>query len=480
MKKILVVFVCLICNSSFSQEMVKSVDLGISKNADVFQIVEQEKKQVSLFFSAKKNVLSVRFDDNFNVIDSLKTERPSNDYNDIIGYSLTGNKYYTYWSSSNGKEILAQCFDFDAKNVSSKPISLVFEKEKIIKRITVNKVFYLVTIVKSTGILNFYVFKDGILDKKSIDLSAKRFLDKDNRVANLWDIISASTFYEMPNTFQTISNESPPSLAFSANKRKVYAFENKLTFVMDNNRRFTQTFTVDLNDFSASTKMFTQPAYPEDAVSTDVSSYYDSNSFLLQDKIVQIKLNPDYLTISVKDTEGKELKSFRINNQEISFKNSEIYQENGSVKSLRVLDTSSQLLRKINGTNPAVSIYESNQKICMIIGGVSEMQQNSAMLLGGMYGISGALIGMAISSNYSLNNLNSYAGRKVVYINCLFDENFNHIDGEIKKTAFDTIRAFSESNENLIAPVLFKLNSNLYYGGYDKVVGNYQFYKFND
>ncbi len=62
MKKILALVISVISFCSYSQEVVKSVDLGISKNAEVFQVVEEGKKQVSLFFSAKVNVLSVRFD----------------------------------------------------------------------------------------------------------------------------------------------------------------------------------------------------------------------------------------------------------------------------------------------------------------------------------------------------------------------------------------------------------------------------------
>ncbi len=95
-------------------------------------------------------------------------------------------------------------------------------------------------------------------------------------------------------------------------------------------------------------------------------------------------------------------------------------------------------------------------------------------------GLTGVMIGMALTSNYSLDNLNSYQQRKVIYINCLFDREFNHLPGEVKKTSFDNVRMFAETHENLIAPVLFKMNSNLYYGGYDKVNGRYSFHKFSD
>jgi hypothetical protein len=476
MKKIYALLLSFVSFYSYSQEIAKSVNLGISKNAEVFQIVEEDKKQVSLFFSATINALAVRFDKDFNVIDSLKTVKPSKEYSDIVGYSLSGNKYYAYWSSSNGKELMAQCYDFETKNVTSTPISIPLEKEKIIKKITVNNIFYTVSIIKNTGILNFYIMKDGKLEKKSVDLSSKRFLNKEHKIAKLWDLVSNSTSFELPYSFQTIATETPPSLALSANKHKVYVFDNKLMFTLDDNSRFTQTFTVDLNDFTATTKMYVQPVFD----GGDDLYTYDSNSFLLNGKLIQIKNNSDFMKIALKNMEDNQIKEFLINNQEISFKNSDIYQENGSSKSQRVLDKSSQLIRKIDGNNPAISLYEANQKIYMIIGGVSNIQQNNAMLYGGMFGMTGALIGMALSTNYSLNNLNSYKQRKVVYINCLFDSEFNHINGELKKTAFDKVRAFSEDHDKLVAPVLFKLNSNLYYGGYDYEVGNYSFYKFND
>ncbi|WP_291130178.1 hypothetical protein [Flavobacterium sp. UBA7682] len=485
MRKSFLTLICLIGFHSFSQEMIKNTSLSINKKSDVFQIVEENKKQVSLFFSDKNKVHSVRFDENFSVIDSIASESPSKDYDDIVGYSISGNQYYVYWSNSNGKEMLSQCFDYDAKKANSKPVNIPLAKEKIIKQITVNNIFYMITIVKSTGILNFYILKDGNLTKKTVDLTAKRFLDREDKITTLWEIVSSSTNYEMPYSFQTISNESPASLAFSANKRKIYVLGNKLLFTLDNNRRFTQTFTIDLDDFSASTKMFTQPNFPEDQRIIDENGQstgysYDSNSFFLQDKIVQTKINSSFMKLSVKDMEGLEKKQFLINSQEITFKNSDIYQENGNVKSKRVLDKSSQLIRKINDLNPSLSIFSANDNLYMVIGGVSLVENNAAMYGALLGGFTGALIGSAISSNYSMNNLNSYKGRKVVYINCLFDNNFNHLEGNVKKTAFDKLREFSETKENLSSPVVFKFNSALFYAGFDKETKTYSFYKFND
>jgi hypothetical protein len=205
----------------------------------------------------------------------------------------------------------------------------------------------------------------------------------------------------------------------------------------------------------------------------------EHNSFLLNDQLIQMKLRSTEMHISIKDLEGNEIKTLdAFAEQEIPFKNSEIIQENGKISNTRILDKSNQLLRKIYNLNPSISCYRLNDKTYLTLGSVSMEQNNNAMMYGGMIGgFTGALIATAISSNYSVNNLNSYKDRKVVYINCLFDSNFNHIDGAIKRLAFDELRAFDEK-KGLTYETVFKFNNALFFGGYNGA--NYSFYKFND
>lgn len=476
MKKIAIILLLSSLNC-ISQNLAKSISLNYSRKNDVFQVVEENKKQVSLFFSDRNNVRTIRFDENFNIIDSLSAERPSRDYyDDIIGYSISGNNYYSYWSSSNNKEIASQCFDFDGKKVSLTTFKLEFSKEKPIERITINNVFYLVTIVKHTSILNFYVFSGGKMEKKTIDLSSRNFVSYDNQRVNLWEIISEVTDFDNGLSVQNILEETPPSLTFSANKKKAYVRDNRLIFTFDNNKGFTQLINFNIRDFTYEVKSYTQP-YIE-PTEFDVSQ---SNSFLLKDRIIQIKLNTNLMYISVKDLEGNELKTFTaFAGKEIDFKNSDIIQENGSVANTRILDKSNQLLRKVSNLNPSLSCYSYNDKIYFTLGAVSLVQNNGALYGAMIGGMAGAIIGGAISSSYSVNNLNSYNGRKVVYINCLFDSEFNHIDGEVKKLAFDELRVFASKKQDLVSQTVFKMNSKLYFGGYDKTTRTYSFYSFND
>lgn len=476
MKKIIFAVLCLLPLTIFSQELVQNIHLSLSRKTEAYQIVEAKKNQVSIFFTDRDKIKAVRFNEQFQVIDSLSAPLPPDDYDDVIGYGIQDNNYISYWASRNSKEIAQQTFDFEQRKVSLKTFHLDLDEEKPIKKITVQDNFYLITLTRGSSILNFYNFQTGNVEKKTLDLTKQRFAGSDNVLTTLWKIFSESRTLEPEFSLQTISNDTPPSLTFSAAKRKIYIDGNTLTFTFDNNKSYTQTLKVNLNDYS-----FVKGYYKQPEIETSDYRLLDANSFLLKDKIVQMKSNANKMLLSVKELGGKELKTFELNSgEEIPFKNSDIVQENGSVKSTRILDKSNQLLRKINNLFPSLSCYTFNDTIYLTLGGVSEIQDNTAIYGAMVGGVAGAFIGMALSSNYSVNNLNSYQKRKVVYINCLFDSAFNHVEGDLKKLSFDKLRVFADANTDLANQTVFKLNASLYYGGYDKEQKTYSFYKFND
>ena len=142
------------------------------------------------------------------------------------------------------------------------------------------------------------------MDKKTVDLSDKTFINWDNKKTNLWDVVSGSTAFEPSWFIQNILNERAPSLTFSANKRKAYTTDNTLILCLDRNKRFTQLISLNLTDLSASVKSFNQPFIPDDEFDKT-----DSNTFLLEDKIIQMRINSEMMILSVKDLDGNEIKT---------------------------------------------------------------------------------------------------------------------------------------------------------------------------
>jgi hypothetical protein len=327
------------------------------------------------------------------------------------------------------------------------------------------------------------------MDKKTIDLSSKRFLDRNNKVVNLWDIVSKETPSEASFSLQIITNTTLPSLLLNASKRKLYSSENQLIFSLDTNKKFTQTFSINLNDFSISQKVYSQPYFEDKIIAYENTQIDDaaqsSNSILHNNLWIQMRADDEVVKFSIKKPSGEEIKNLEINaRKEITFRNSEIYQERGSVQSLKVMDKPDQFIKKLNGLNVSVSLQKLNNNLLLTLGGVSALESSDGAMIGGIVGgLAGAVIGAAISSNSLTNasseNNYSYKNRKVIYTYCLFDERFNHFNGEIKTTAFDALREFAEKSASKAMNTAFKMNDDLYYGVYNAENKKYLFYKFS-
>ena len=467
-----ILFIVLFCFAiAESQNLVSDFKINLDKNTSSFNILNPETNENVLFFLDKENIKCVKIDENLKMVEQLNVSKPEKHFKNIIGYKSENNTFSIYWENKSN-QILEQKIDFNTKATISNSFELELEDEEVINRVTIGSKFYIVTILKKTSILNFYKFEDKIT-KTAISFEDKKFVNSINKPSNLWSLINEKRGSQKNYLFQNIISETPPSLVLSAEKRKCYVFGNKLIFSFDNSNSFTQTISIDLESQESNQIVFTKPYLFENDFNP-----IDSNSFFLEDKLIQIKLNYDKMLISVKTFDDVEIKSFEVNdNEEISFKNTDIIQENGSITNKRVLDKSNKLLRKINSSFPSVSFFSSNNEILMTLGGVSPVKNNNALYGGIIGGFTGAMIG-ALMTNYSIDNANSYSNRKVVYINCLFDKDFNHISREIEDNPFDKLRLFIHQNTHLQNQVVFKIDTNLFLGGYDQRNHKYKLFKF--
>ena len=485
-KKLLLVHLLFLGFNSFAQEMVKEFDLKLEKKRDYYQVSNSKKNEIVLFSNDKEKVSSIRFDSNLDIKDSLSFARPESDYEEILGSAQKDENYSIFWGSKDRKKIFSQSFDFATKQVNIKTFDLELKKEKIVKEITINNVFYLITLVKNIGNLKFYIFdSSGGFDTKTVDLSKFEFSNFEGNPVNLhtaltWD---SASFY-----FQNINNESPPSLALSTKKNKIYTYKNdEIILTLDNNPFFTDVLRINLNDFSASLKSIKQQRTARDEYEGLV---FETNSFLIDDKLIQIKTNPQVLFLTVSDLEGMRINTFKaLRDEEIPFKNSDVFQESGSFINKKVLEKPKQFIRKINNSTPGISCYTLNGLYYAVIGST----QDIAYASGGGMGMGGGFAGSSMPMyTYTVENLISYKDKNVVYTTCVFDSNFNHLQDPVKTSAFEKIRMFLEKNENIKDGrtifnkdlykdlILFKLNSSLYVGNYNNEYKKYQIFSFSE
>lgn len=472
LKNFILLFIFFI-SSVNSQTLVSEANITIPKKSESFQFQDEETKSVFLFHDNKELVTSFKLDENLKVVDSIKINKEKNKIESIIGFAKNNSTYNTYWDSKDKKILYLLSYDFEKKQSNVSSLTFDIGKETVIKKTTIQNKFYIITSTRDSNLLNIYCFADKTFTKKIVDLSNCVFYDQNHSKVSFYDL-ATNSFTALFGGIQNISEDSPASLTFASHEKKSYTQENSIIFTFDNNRNYTQFLKINFDDFQYQHKIFVQPE-----MSSETPESLLSNSFFVNNTLVQLKTNASILTISVKNMDKKEIKSMNIMlDREIEFKNSDIIQEKLNIKNTRILDKSNQLLRKISNSNPSISCFFENDIYYLTLGSASEVQNNNSMIYAGNLGLAGALISIALTSNYTMNNINSYNNRIVVYINCLFDKNFNHINGEKKQLAFDKLRLFISENK-LENSVAFKMADKLIYGGYNSNK-KFVFYSFSN
>lgn len=472
------IILLLLCSATgFSQQLVNSVQIKLKRDRSSFQVVDTVAQKVALFISDKTSTHALLLDGTMKISDSITTPRPDQDYSELLGYAGNAQNPVLFWGAGNAKKkILSQQFNFDSKTVSQKDFSIDLKDERIIQDLSTQQAFYIVTIVKKSNIMKFYVFDQlGNIKEHSINMDNFHFFRSDTGRSTLYGMME-QVFggFEQPFSLTRINLDSPTALTDSAKKRKCYLIGDSFYITNDSNIDYTQLISVNLKNFTATEKFLKQPF-----IVSDSRDDLNSNSFICGENIYQIKLASDQIYLTLKDFDDNILNQQKVlPGEEINFKNSPIRLEGGEFTSSRILDKTSQFTRKVNNSNSGLSCYPVDGKTLVTIGSVTMASPNNAMVIGGMFGVAGVLIAYAVS-NPTMDNFNAYANRKVVYIDCLFDAAGNHLEGPIPKLAFDKIRSFNEDKE-ISGATMYRLGTDYFFGYYDKDGNVYSLRKFTD
>lgn len=490
LKKILVLILIVNSAISFSQEMVNSFPLKLKGSRDIFQIANDSIKETTFFVSDRKKVTSFLLDDTMKIKDSISSDRPERKYKDILGFSGDKSNPIIYWSNSGKNEVCAQFFNFRKREISIKEfeIEIGFTKEKYLQTFSENNTFYILTIGNVTNTLNLYAFNDNEVKKHIIDLNALQLYKSSKEAADIYKIFGHSigdlNEFEASFTLTKIVPDCLSTLTDSAKKRKCYSNKDQIIISLDFNNSLTQLIFIDLKTYSAKLQNIDKKAFAGASIS-DVKS----NSFLIDDKLLQITLTSDKMNLSLKDFNNKIIKEYNINaTDEFSIKNSSFVRQN-HLGSERELETTDQFLRKIVRSNVGVTCYKQNGNYLVNIGSVSPEKSE-----GGGFGPIG--IGMAggISTVASLAfqqpinfvgmSFNSYNNRRTIATDCLFDKDLTHINGSISELAFDKIDQFKKKHSGIYDETIYRINGSYYYGYYYGGVttdnGRFFIYKFTD
>lgn len=464
----------LLYNLTIAQEKVTSFNIGLKKKSTLFEIVDSKSKELLLYNREPGITTVLKTNYKFEVIDSVYFETPNNMiFTNYLGHSKKEENYSVYWSNNKRDSIFYQQINFNNKELKSKTIILDSIENNLLESIAIGSNFYMITIGKNENSLTFHQFNEGEYQKKVISFEGENFYhSKDKSSNSIWDV-----FNDGYVGVQTITEDNIVSLTRTAILKKLYVFNDKeIVFTFDGNAFFTQILKINMDNFS-----YTIQNCEKYTTSTndEFKKLPKTNSFICNDKIFQIIVSSEAVTIDIKNFKFETLKSYSINkDKEIDFINSEVFQENYKITNKRALDKTSQFIYRLKNLYMGLTCQFVNNTYQLKFGAYSSVE--NPMMYGAMGGLVGALVVAALSPSYSSQSINSYSGRQVVYTNSILDENFNHIKENLVVPTFDKLRQFSIDNSTLQNQMVFKFDKTTYFAGYDKKTKLMSFYKFND
>jgi len=504
MKNILFLFTLIFTTTLSSQERIGYFENILKENKSVVReiipVINNKNSDVVFFIADAKNVYGYKLNGKFDVTAKITSEEKRRKFKTLLGYSISNNdNYKIILTNKTENKFLIVDFSFSKKDSSTKEFLLNDPEEKLIQTISINNNFYLITLKPYTGnyynqngelkeisydddILNFYLIdSENNLIKKEIDLSKYTFLSKKGDRIKAKSLLSPKF---KKNKIPKIDATIPNSIDITSETTKLYIQDNSVLFSFDENNEFTQVLKIDLNNFTAK----------KDDYKKNILEAKRSNSFINGDTIFVVSSNKKDLSLEIINTQSKKvLKKLAINeDKNIAFKNSPLIQKGGMYDDYRELKTSKQFLRKITKDKFGISIYKSNNKYQISIGGYIPKPTPN---FGGM--AIGSIGAISIFFNPTMFAYNASTETTSTEINCLFNSKFEHVKGEIPENTFDKIEAVLNGSKNWdiknaeylkatkktlrddndITEV-FKINNQIILGSYDRSAKMYHFYKF--
>lgn len=470
-KNICLIFLLLTSLYSFAQEIVSSTALDLKKNSAVFQITNPVKNTVELFIRDSLKIKAINLNEKMQIADSISAQRPNPKiYTNIIGYNSSNGSTRLFWSSNNYEAIFTQLFNFNSRETITKEYKLILKNEKVIQEFSQNDNFYILTVLKNSDSFKLYIFDtEGNYTEKMITSEGFHFFTSDYKKSDLYAAFAESLLpFEAPFSLQNITVESPTSLIDAAKKRKCYFNNKQIVITLDTNIDFTQVLLIDLQSFTATEKMVKKQFLVGDR------NFLNSNSFYFDNKLYQLKTSSGIIYFTIKDLEDNLIKEYFANSTKpIGFKNSDFFEQGGSLRGKRTLASSPLFILKANNLFLGLSCYQTGLNTMITFGGVSELKPSADQTIN-QFG----LIENIVFSK-SMEDFDSSSNRKVVKTEGLFDNAGNRIKGKLQPLAFDKIRAFFEKNNDISSQTLFKLDS-YYLGYYDNKSKEYIIRKFAD
>lgn len=469
------------------QETIAKFDLKLknfSTEGEAFPIVDNER--VLLFFNQGKDIQAVLLDENQNLISKTNFLLPKRKFKTIIGYNTNGDDYHLYFSTKKRNEFCVVIVNLKNNTSSIKNIDLKLESTFLDTYLR-EGILHVISLSEES-IINIHSFDEKLsFTKNSFEFSSHQFnVDGFSSTKHkLADFFLSPYGFGLSEKLEIIDNTVPNALEKTSSYNKIYHVNDEVIITIDAYGGITKLIRLDIKTFESSIETIKHID-----VSENEGEVMKSNSLIFDNKLYQLSSTKKNLSFSFQDLESNtRSKIIKLNiDDEILFKNSPIIQDGGYYSNRRELAKTKQYLRKIFDANPGISINKHNNLHQITLGASKELMHSSNVGLSlsasntGGGTVSGFSPARGVSYGHfmvpTMRSYGYYTSTKSTYINCLFENDLNHIKDGIHENVFDNIRRYeNDVNYGLNFKTIFRYNNVFLLGYYSK--GKYILKEFN-
>ncbi len=449
-----------------------------------FSVIDSE-QNTNLFFVTKNKVntgnnesavVHIKYDKDHTVTHHKTLARLPLEFQKmkISGYSLAADNTVNLYFSNHKKTMFFLKSIRPDGTTKQKEFDFKIKKEVFVQAINHQNKFYILTAPKSSQSLKIYEFVGDTYEEINYNLSREAFYNEKNKKEDLFGLFSNETI-------EILEDEVPSSIEITSKPFKLYPKGNELILTLDHRDSATRIIRLNLLNKSAVVTHIPISTLPFKNL-----DYLSSNSFIYKDRIYQLIASRELMVFTVKDIATKNILkeySAQKDDEEITFKNSPIFQEGGMYDTgIRELAKTKQFLRKITASDVGIVAYEKEGLLHLNMGGFKKIQSGGApMMMPGFGGMPVAGLGaVTMSINPLFYAYSSYNNTRSVFIKCLFDANtIEHLPGPVSDNVFDKIYYYAKYIEKKHLETIFRKDSFFVYGYYDKKRKYYRLFRFD-
>jgi hypothetical protein len=365
-----------ISNLSVGQE--KILEFNVNHVGSSFQIensftmVDESSNDFTIFMTKNSDIAAFHYSSNFETKGGLVSTQLPNKFKIPLGGIIDDNKYTLFFANKIKDQFSGITFDFEKRWSNVFELDFKLKKEIYLTNFVFENKLYILAASYRTNHLFLYSFEsNGNYNKETIDLTQYDLYG----VAEYPTRLKSTIGLDIPNRAITnifwVQKDVPYSLDSMVSLIKLYVQDNKMYLVSDLNRSFTQIISYNLKDTTVDYKKIKYPTLDKDAM---------VNSFMLKDKLFQFKINSDEMVLTINDIPSElVLKEYFIKKGDSLFLgNNIIKQRGGRYKKYREFEKTSQFLRKVGTSHPAIHVDRNESGYNFYLGSVEEIE-NSAL-----------------------------------------------------------------------------------------------------